>query len=402
VQRLAALTLTLTLTSSLALSLAPSTASAIVARPNTAQRTAAAAARLAAAIRARDPAAIAEVLDASFTNNGMWFPDAACAKRFRGGGEIAGADVTAFARCLAQLKVQLSTRKAARDNGAVLTVDPGIEIELSFRGDRLRWIGFPSQTGDARAIPMLSAQALEALRTRGTTLLDDQLASALGLELTQQRSLVLTAWVKVCIAPTGAVTTSALASSSPATAEVFLRAISDWQFQPFKVRGAAMSACAAALLSYPGARAPAVETYPLTDAHGGVVRPIGDDDGADLGLIRAPPPPPPPPPTNVTPARLENLRTAGTPHIIPDAQLRRAIIAAGKAKLSASFKLCISDTGDISAVNMLTSSGFPAYDRQISAEMLRQWRYQPYKINGVAIPVCAVVTIAYDVSKPVP
>ena len=369
---------------------------------------AAATAKLAAAIRTRNTGTIALVLGTAFENNGLWFPDAACAKRFERSGTIKGADVGVFARCLAGLKLQMSTRKSTLRDGTILTVDPGIEIELAFKGETLRWIGFPTQAGADRALPMLTAQAIEGLRTAGTTLLDAQVGRSLDPELAKQRALVATTWIKVCLDPTGAITQTVPMNSTSGTAsEAFFRAVADWKFKPFKVGGKAVSACAAELLSYPAAKAPPVESYPSTQAPiVSVTRTYNfdDDDLEMVGGVFGPPPAPPPPvppPINVPPTLLEKLRIAGSKVIVPDAQTRQDMLAAGKSKVVASMKLCLDDKGSVSAVTLLKSSGFPAYDRKISSEM-RQWIYKPYKMNGKAIPVCTAETFIYDATKPTP
>lgn len=366
--------------------------------------------RLTAAIRAKNVSGISAALGTSFTNNGMWFPDAACAKKFERSGEVKGADISAFARCLAQLKLQMTTRKSSLRDGSLMTIDPGIEIELAFRGDTLRFIGFPMQTGADRAIPMLTAQALEELRTAGTTMLDAKVSAQLDLELARQRVPVLTAWVKLCLDPKGQITRlSTSSSSSTVTSDAFLKAIDDWKFQPFKVRGAPQSACAVALLSYPGAKAPAVEAYPSSAAPAGAITRTYDfdDDDDDMGVYsgligRAPPPPPPPPPTSpqtIPPSQLEALRIAGSKTIVPSPDTRADMISGGKSRVVVSYKVCVDDKGSVSATNALKSSGFPAYDRKINAE-IRQWLFKPYKLNGRAVPVCTAITFIFDASRP--
>lgn len=366
----------------------------------------AATARLTAGIRARSVAKITDVLGTSFTNNGMWFPDAACAKRFASGGEIKGAEVGVFARCLAQLTLQMTTRKAASRDGALLTVDPGIEIELAFKGDTLRWIGFPLQAGTDRAIPMLTAQALEALRTAGTAVVDRQVAVELDLELAKQRAQVASSWVKVCLDPRGEIVRlTTLSSTSTAASDAFTRAVADWKFQPFKVRGTAQPACGVALLTYPGTKAPAIEAYPSSQAPAAPITrsyDFDDDDFDFVGVMGPPPPPPPPPPMppqTVPPSLLEAQRISGTRTIVPDPKTKADIVASGKPKVVASIKMCLDDKGSVSSVALLKPSGFGAYDRKIITE-LRQWIFKPYKINGRAMPVCTAVTFIYDASKP--
>ena len=365
---------------------------------------ASATAQLTMAIRARNTAGITKVLGTSFTNNGMWFPDAVCTKRFENGGEIKRAEVGVFARCLAQLKPQLSTRKSFLRDGAVLTIDPGIEIELVFKGDTLRWIGFPLQSGTDRAVPMLTAQTLESLRTAGTTVVDEKVAAE--LELTRQHVPVATTWIRVCLDPAGEITRmTALQGSSAAASDVFLRAAGDWKFQPFKIRGTALPACGVSLLTYPGAKAPATETYPSSQAPLATITRSYEFDDDDLefvgGIIgTAPPPPPPPaPPRARSPTVLEGLRISGSKLIVPDARTKADILASGKTKVVASMKLCVDDQGSVTSVSQLTSSGYPAYDRKLASEM-RQWLYRPYKVNGKAAPVCTAVTFIYDASRP--
>ncbi|MBL9019716.1 MAG: energy transducer TonB [Myxococcales bacterium] len=363
--------------------------------------------RLTQAIRARSISGITAVLGTQFTNNGLWFPDARCAARFERSGEIKGADVTAFAKCLATLELQVSTRKAAPRDGGLLTAKPGIEIELAFRGDTLRYIGFPLQTGADRAIPMLSAQALEALRTAGTTLLDAKVSAALDLELAKLRTPVLTSWIKVCLDPKGEIVKLVPTnSSSSVTSDAFLAAIQDWRFKPFTVRGTPQPACALALLAYPGAKAPAVEQYPSTNAPTSAITRTFDFDDEDLdiygGLIGGPPPPPPPPPPapprSVPPAVLESLRLAGTKVIAADARTRADILAGGKTRVVAALKICLDDAGSVRSSAVMKSSGFPAYDRKLISET-RGWVFRPYKVNGKATAVCTAYTFIYDATK---
>ena len=51
--------------------------------------------------------------------------------------------------------------------------------------------------------------------------------------------------------------------------------------------------------------------------------------------------------------------------------------------------------GAVNTLNVLKSSGFPAYDQKITREM-RNWRYRPYMINGKPAPVCTAVTFIYQ------
>src|SRR5947209_4094636 len=94
-----------------------------------------------------------------------------------------------------------------------------------------------------------------------------------------------------------------------------------------------------------------------------------------IDLAVAPPPPPPPTP-------LEGSRIAGEKMISPDDVTKTEIQRSGKDRVIGSFKLCLTIGGDISNVNMLKSTGFPAYDNKILSTIRGTWRYKPYNVNG--------------------
>jgi hypothetical protein len=122
----------------------------------------------------------------------------------------------------------------------------------------------------------------------------------------------------------------------------------------------------------------------------------GEIGGVVGGVAAAPPPPPPPPPApqNVPPTSVEALRLAGDKLIVPDDKTKEAIQKAGKDKIVASYKLCLSSNGSVTTVTQLKSSGFPDYDAKIKAG-IKTWRYRPYVINGAPAPVCTAVTFIY-------
>ena len=129
---------------------------------------------------------------------------------------------------------------------------------------------------------------------------------------------------------------------------------------------------------------------------GGVVG--GVQGGVVGGVPGGPmsPPPPPPPPQNVPPTLLEVNRIAGDKYIQPDDKTKVAIMQSGKDKIIGSFKLCVSELGDIKSVTTLKSTYFADYDQKIVTEMRANWRYRPYQVNGNAVPVCTAVTFIYS------
>jgi hypothetical protein len=93
---------------------------------------------------------------------------------------------------------------------------------------------------------------------------------------------------------------------------------------------------------------------------------------------------------------LEGSRIAGTKDIVPDDVTKTEIQRSGKDKIVTSYKLCITVGGDVSNVQMLKSSTFPAYDAKIQRTIKGEWRYRPYAVNGKVVPVCTAVTFIYS------
>jgi hypothetical protein len=234
-------------------------------------------ARLVAAIRARDARAIARQLHPRLDLAGVWFADPACAKRFASPMTLAAGEpdverapekqqarsarIDAFARCLAQLRLQVTTRHTSTPSGAVLTYEPGIELEVVFDGPLVRWIGFEAQGRKDANLPTLSTQAFEALRRSGTTNLDATAGKRLDAAVASRGSVA--AWVKLCLDPAGAITTAELRdSTTPAVGAIVLAAIKDWSFRGFEHKGNKLPVCALSYLIYPAAKAPSYETLP--------------------------------------------------------------------------------------------------------------------------------------------
>ena len=355
---------------------------------------------LTAAIRSHDAKAIARLMRAPVTSTGVWFPDAACEKRFGRPGTILVKELEPFARCLAQLRPQVSTRKAGQRDGAVLTYDPGIELHVAFYGSLVRAIGFEAQTSADAGVPTLTVQAFEELRTAGTTLLDDKLASSLRAEAETKGSV--SAWMKVCIDATGAITNAwTVQSTTTPIGEAFRIAIADWTFKPLAIRKVATPACGLWLLTYPAAKAPPVETLPAFDQPRvyEIDDIVADDMWTDELQLQGVPPPPPQQIPNVAPTMLETLRIAGSKLIPATASQRKAMVSAGKTRVITSFKVCVDVRGKVSSIKLLKSSGFPDYDAQLTAG-IRRWGYRPYRLNGAATPVCTAATFIYDASTP--
>lgn len=354
--------------------------------------TARAAAALTAAIRAHDTRAIGKLFGSTFTNGGVWFADPVCAREFAEPSDVTGKRVGLFVRCLAKHRVQLSTRVSSRRDGAVLTVEPGIEIELAFRGSQVRYIGHPLHDETGPVIPTLTAQAFEGLRTAGTTSLDHVL-TAKALELGPGGWT--STWIKICLDARGArssVTYHGVPSA--AVGDAFLRAIDDWTFRPFELRGTAIPVCSLSQLTYPAAKAPAIEVLPTTSMPGSQTRTYDFDDLDDIELYGGfgpQPPPAAPAPQSVAPNALERLRLTGTRDIEPDAATRAQMIGGGRLSVLATIKLCVNARGRVSSATLQKASGFPAYDQKILREVA-SWTYRPYLIAKNPVDVCSAVS----------
>lgn len=344
--------------------------------------------RLEDAIRRHDAATIQSLLADPLQFNGLWFPDAACAKRFGSNATADAAGVRSLARCLAQLTPIATTRKSSLGTGAILTFAPGFELEVMFRGDKLVYAASLWPREADRGVPTLTTQAFEALRKTGTTQLDAVLAKTLDGNAS--------AWIKICLDKTGTITAKFLASSHPTTAagEAFLAATADWSFRPFTHRKTPIAACSFTLLNYPAANVPATEALPVpavTLASGSTTdrgSPIFDDlespyDFTGIQISGATPP------RNIAPSALEANRLRGSKKIDPDTFTQVEIAKAGRSTTVASVKLCVDTNGTVTSVAILKSSGFRAYDAKLVREV-RRWAFRPF-----STPVCSAATFVW-------
>jgi TonB family protein len=103
----------------------------------------------------------------------------------------------------------------------------------------------------------------------------------------------------------------------------------------------------------------------------------------------------PPPPMMVAPTLLRGLRISGETQVQASNSIKAQLLNEGRSELTGMFKVCIDARGSVSSIGQLRSTGFPAYDDQL-AGAIRTWRYRPYAVNNVPIPVCGVVTFNYS------
>jgi outer membrane biosynthesis protein TonB len=95
---------------------------------------------------------------------------------------------------------------------------------------------------------------------------------------------------------------------------------------------------------------------------------------------------------------MRGLRTAGSDDIyLPESMVSR-LHAQGIGSFAVVLKVCVDrDGGAPSAVSVARSSGFDDVDAFITATVEREWRYQPYSVNGEKIPVCFTVQLDYQI-----
>lgn len=327
-----------------------------------------------------DAAAIEKLLQGSVTNGGLWFDNAECATQFAKPGEVAAAAFPAFARCLAELKLERSTREDALGDVIVLRYGAGYEVEArvvqELSGPRLTWIGYVSRRGEDM-LPTVHPSVLEALRLTGdpTGPLDPVAANALEEERSSADAAELT-WLRVCIDDAGAVTSAQpYETSSLKARDAFVAAVRRWTFKPFIVAGQGMPVCSMIRMVYPPGTGPATEVIPL----------------------------PPPPSRGKTEAivftegirsKLEGKRIAGQKLIAPDDPTKRDIQDSGQSRVTGLFRVCLDDTGAVESALPLRSTGFASYDRALIGAM-RQWRYSPYIVNDTPVPICVAITFVY-------
>jgi hypothetical protein len=324
-----------------------------------------------------DVKAITARLETPFKYNGAWFADAKCAKRFARAGVLHTKDRDAFARCLATLVPQLSTRQSAAPSGMILTVEPGMEIEVLIVDGRVRWLG-PAGAGDDTSPPMLTAQAFEALRTAGTTLLDDAVRADLESQLV--KSNPASAWIRTCVDETGKATRAVASASTPKTGEVFLRATSDWAFKPYQFRKAPVRVCSMSLLTYPASKAPAIETLPRSGSDNALLSTSVFENDLDLisaNLILS----------SIATIQPRELVALSTVTLDPMPATPAQVYVTAPDRLS-DINVCIDVKGNVKNVVVM---GQNPGDRQRAGKIWRWKQFKPYVANGAPMEACALL-----------
>lgn len=105
------------------------------------------------------------------------------------------------------------------------------------------------------------------------------------------------------------------------------------------------------------------------------------------------------PPTSSPPGKVMPVLIAGDEQIQASVAVKRAMLAAGQRKITASVKLCVDREGAVKSVEPITPSGHDAYDTTIRDNM-QSWRYRPLMVDGKPAPFCKKVTFLFRMTEP--
>ncbi len=102
-------------------------------------------------------------------------------------------------------------------------------------------------------------------------------------------------------------------------------------------------------------------------------------------------------PGTVPPVILKSLRLRGDDkdeRLKPPESVKQTMSERKQERLDVSFKMCLAISGLVTYLEPLVWSGYPVYDRTL-IETIRDWRYQPYTLQGTPVPVCTVISFVY-------
>jgi hypothetical protein len=275
--------------------------------------------------------------------------------------EVAGGRLDELARCLATLKLTVSTRREMLDDVVVLTYAPGFEIEARVLdtdpGPWVSWIGYESKLDDSDALPTIANATLEALRVAG-----DPHPTLAG------RTRGDGGWMKICIDATGAVSsTHVRAVTTLEGGRLLEEAVRQWRFRPFAPAGQPLPVCSVMVLI--NGRSAPIDMAPPA---------IATPNGEPIILT--------------TFFRSKRVALEPVPYRIR-AQLSEQRIY----RLPAIVMACVDPTGKTYGVRMIRSSGLPIYDQHIIARY-SQAHIEPYLDGPTPVAVCAWDFLTIDVT----
>jgi len=329
----------------------------------------------------QDPSAIEELFHGSVTNGGLWFEDPACADKFSKGGDVPDNQLATFAHCLAALHLQASAREDELGDVVVMTYPPGIEIEARVvheaSGAHLAWIGYESRRDVDALIPTITTEAFESIRLSGDRNgpIDPAVAATLGVGPGSEPAH---AWLRVCVDETGTVTLAhPFTTTDPKASVAFEKAAMAWTFKPFMIGARVVPICSMVRMTYPTGGLPSVEALPLPPG-----RSLSKAEAVVLAGDHA---------TKMT----EGRRISGSKNIAPDDATKTLIQRSRLQKVSGTFRVCLDESGSVESILPTRSTGYASYDRKITGG-IQTWKYAPYLVDSVPVPVCTSVTFIYS------
>lgn len=99
-------------------------------------------------------------------------------------------------------------------------------------------------------------------------------------------------------------------------------------------------------------------------------------------------------PRNASPWELDKFRVHEDTQIVPDAATVAEMQAAGVSRVVGTFKLCVDQTGAVTEIQRIKSTGYPAYDQKIQGQMER-WKYKPITVDDKPGSLCTATTFIY-------
>jgi len=125
---------------------------------------------------------------------------------------------------------------------------------------------------------------------------------------------------------------------------------------------------------------------------------VGCGSGSDTEkpVIAKQDPPKPEGPITIPPNVLTMMRTSGSTQIHPPEVTKTAMLRDGRDRSVGIVKVCVSETGAVSDVSMITSTKYAAFDERLISG-IKGWTYRPYAAKGRNVKVCGTVTFIYSI-----
>jgi TonB family protein len=98
-------------------------------------------------------------------------------------------------------------------------------------------------------------------------------------------------------------------------------------------------------------------------------------------------------PPFVEPVAMNRRRVAGEKLVVPDGDTIAAVRSSG-VTLRGTFEYCVDQSGEVSSVSVLQSTGAARYDARIR-ETIRAWVFKPVVFQGAAIAACSPATFLF-------